>query len=399
MSWATLASNEAFTFTEAQGSGIGTKLDLPTSDECMSKNDCLTYLNNDTSVSSFAALASNELATKADIGSLTFSNTGTLYFYQYNGACVLPSALIQIGENEQIEAKLLSVGDMVYTYNQKTGLYGLYKINFVKRDYQKTITLYFDNESRTYSEHHLLFVNDTFIPLFTVKPRDIITLYGETKQVISVFQNEDEVEVIEFSIDEAETYIADGVLSHNKTAFIDGWSTAAGGCSGWGTNALTVYWNGTIGNGTALYRDSAGTYVRCNNTSTYFYMGGYTFTSSNDYSTGTVTLANYTACTFTVTYSVSNVNAGLNASCQIYHNGSLYDQTSGNPATGISGNFSSSSGDTIRVVVTVTGTTGYTQTITITGGASFSASDSSDSGIDSGTLTVSSATSITVDLS
>ena len=78
MSWAGLASNELVTFTDAND-GIATtvllrKTSHANSSECMTKTDADTYLFIDTSYGPYAALASNEEITKADVQNQTCVN-------------------------------------------------------------------------------------------------------------------------------------------------------------------------------------------------------------------------------------------------------------------------------------------------------------------------------------
>jgi hypothetical protein len=71
MSWASLASNELVTYTDAFDAIVnnifGLKQTLPSTLECMTKADAALYLYIDESYGPFVALSSTEEVTKADL--------------------------------------------------------------------------------------------------------------------------------------------------------------------------------------------------------------------------------------------------------------------------------------------------------------------------------------------
>lgn len=90
-------------------------------------------------------------------------------------------------------------------------------------------------------------------------------------------------------------------VGHNGS--YGGWSSAALACAHSGALTRTVYWNGTLGNGTLLY-EANGTTVSAANTTDSFYMNGYSFTSSTSSSANQFTVANYSTCSSTSTVTV-----------------------------------------------------------------------------------------------
>jgi hypothetical protein len=65
MTWGSLADNQFVSFTNAQGSGITQLIALPTSNQFMTKQNCIDYLNIDASF--LATYALNQWVVKNSI--------------------------------------------------------------------------------------------------------------------------------------------------------------------------------------------------------------------------------------------------------------------------------------------------------------------------------------------
>lgn len=138
----------------------------------------------------------------------------------------------------------------------------------------------------------------------------------------------------------------------------DGWSTSGGACAMSSPTAITmtVYWNGTLGNGTILYSGS-GSPICAGTTSTYFNIGGYSFSSSTSGYGTAFTVANYATCTtsgyvsimdnYPTTYGscnaartsatggiavYSNINGMVNSVTRFYSDAALTTPFVGNPS-------------------------------------------------------------------
>lgn len=95
-------------------------------------------------------------------------------------------------------------------------------------------------------------------------------------------------------------------VGHNGS--FGGWSSAALACALGGALTVTVYWNGTLGNGTTLFNIN-GTPVSAANTTDFFNIGSFSFTSSTSGAGISLTVANYATCTPTMPFKVKNTNA------------------------------------------------------------------------------------------
>ena len=101
----------------------------------------------------------------------------------------------------------------------------------------------------------------------------------------------------------------------NTGSIPTGYSSAGSACSANVSAPYSgaVYWNGTLGNGTLLYRYD-GYPIHSNGTTGYFYMNGYSFSSSVS-SPGQFTVANYAVCgAGTVTFTGSGTYPVMGAS-------------------------------------------------------------------------------------
>ncbi len=296
--WSSLSPNQTVSFTNAQTSGIGTKKLLPTSDKQMTKQDVLEYLNNDITLASFANKANNQLVVKQDLAALAFSNSATVYYYHYSGGCVTPETSIQIDSNKTMLAKDIKPGDSVYTINEANNHIGKYKVQRIRRSNQPTLTVFCGKQILSASFTHKLYNGRKYVETQNLSPGDSVQANYILQKIDSIKRQELK-EVIELSIEDAHTYIANGFTSHNKIAYFDGWPDASSACLGSTANSFTVYYNGTLGNGTQLYASPGGSYANgIYDITHYFKIGNNTFyLSDGQYNgTGTMTIQNWAGC-------------------------------------------------------------------------------------------------------
>ena len=139
-----------------------------------------------------------------------------------------------------------------------------------------------------------------------------------------------------------------------------GWSSAALACAHSGALTVTVYWNGTLGNGTILYYAN-GLPIPSANTTDYYYLGGHSFTSGiNELDPGALTVANYATCTPTMPFKVKNTNATAKTAFTAVVNAV---SVTGMLAITLPGSGTTTTGSTVSEVVGA-------NAVTLTGGAS-----------------------------
>jgi hypothetical protein len=102
-----------------------------------------------------------------------------------------------------------------------------------------------------------------------------------------------------------------------------GYSTSALACAAGVTAPFNsvVYWYGTLGNGTLLWRYDGGDFIYSNGTTGYYYMNGHSFTSSAG-SPSQFTVANYSLCVTPMNVTFNNSKgAAVNSFTSTFNNG------------------------------------------------------------------------------
>jgi len=165
-------------------------------------------------------------------------------------------------------------------------------------------------------------------------------------------------------------YYANYDVGHNSA--YGGFASAGAACTHSGALTKTVYWNGTIGNGTVLY-NADGSVIVAANTTDYFYIGGYSFTSSTSGYPNQLAIANYASCggtTYTINlYATQSATSGLKRLWYRINSGT-WTNTSNNVPSGsgiLAATITVASGDLVEAVISDNingpGTTYMTTTI------------------------------------
>jgi hypothetical protein len=167
-----------------------------------------------------------------------------------------------------------------------------------------------------------------------------------------------------------------------------GFVSASAACSGNRDYPQTVYSSSsTLSAGATLFTLSSGVYYPFTVSDTDQWIWSNTGTKPIQMN-GSNTISTVGACGYTVNWSFEDNPPSSGRTLLIYKNGSLVVNTSNTD----SGSFSCDPGDTIRVLLSVSLFEGYANAVTITGGYTFSSSNSSDTDIDTGTVTPSGGT-------
>lgn len=268
MSWAGIANNQTVSFNNLQNAvstGVFTALaSIPASNEQITKADASTYVNVYTSYAPFAAKTSNQLVVKSDL-----VEGFTIYGAGYG--CVVPETDILIAPEITRKADNFQVGDTVYTQHETTKVWGYYKVAALERKEQPILNISTDKGGIRCSTTHFLFRDDKFVKAEELIVGDIIS-HIEGAATITDIVSEDVSTVIDFTIEDAHTYVAAGFIAHNK-CILYGWGDCSSACSSGATSYTgTVTYIGTLGVGTVLTSQGA---CGINTTNFYYYSGGY----------------------------------------------------------------------------------------------------------------------------
>ena len=129
------------------------------------------------------------------------------------GVCPDPNTLILMADGSEKKAGELVVGDTVKTYHEDTMEYGDYRVSFVKTISNiEKMRFVFENTEIVCSTSHKFFVNNGWKEGTDMKVGDEVS--GQTLLAIGKYADGD---VVHITVEDAHTYIAAGLLSHNKS--------------------------------------------------------------------------------------------------------------------------------------------------------------------------------------
>jgi hypothetical protein len=132
--------------------------------------------------------------------------------------CVDPATAVLIDETGVTKlAGQLAVGDSVYTMHEHTKLWNYYKITYYEQtEKPKFLVTFTDNTTLTASHSHKVYMGrDIWMQLFDLKPGDCVVSHsGMPKEILSI-QDIGLGTVISMEIENAHTYIANDIISHN----------------------------------------------------------------------------------------------------------------------------------------------------------------------------------------
>lgn len=134
------------------------------------------------------------------------------------GGCPTPDMRILTSDGDYIKAGDIKVGTSVHTVHEKTGEFGDYRVSYVGRMVQPILRVSIDGKSITVSDSHkFLTENGEYVTISNITEGTLIkTINGlaklESKQRIG------EGEVIKIEVENAHTYVLEGVISHNIKA-------------------------------------------------------------------------------------------------------------------------------------------------------------------------------------
>ena len=135
-------------------------------------------------------------------------------------SCPTPEMLIYIGENEWKPAGELVIGDLVYTQHQHTNEWGYYEVTFVKRAIEKNIISTFigDKEIKVSDLHRFLTPSGEYLHIKDLSVGDLVETLDGPMEITSK-KDLGSMEVIKIEVNDAHTYVLEGVISHNIKEF------------------------------------------------------------------------------------------------------------------------------------------------------------------------------------
>lgn len=213
-------------------------------------------------------------------GVITSTNTcpSTIALYGSWYGCVVPDTDILIAPNVTRKAGVFNVGEKVYTKHENTGEWGYYTISVLTRKQQPILYISTTLGDIECSTTHLMLVDGEYIEAGKLSVGSIVSHMTGDAEIVEII-TKDVSEVIEFTIDDAHTYVAGGFISHNKCNLY-GWANCDDACN----NSYTAYtWSnvayfGLFTIGTYLYPPGTCSFA---GNQFYFYPTGWIQVSGN----------------------------------------------------------------------------------------------------------------------
>ena len=133
------------------------------------------------------------------------------------GGCPDPMTPINITEELSVLAGTLNVGDKVYTMHETTKEFGFFEIIEATPITEEKLKITFtDNSEITVSDSHKFYMaNEEWKRSYKLEVGESIKGYIEDKTIANI-ESIGIGTVIKFEIEDAHTYISNGLISHNK---------------------------------------------------------------------------------------------------------------------------------------------------------------------------------------
>jgi hypothetical protein len=131
------------------------------------------------------------------------------------GGCPTPDMLIMV-DGGWVKAEDLNIGDTVYTTHEITNEWGNYIIKDKRIEHQTVLlTVIGDTTVKVSDSHKFLTENGTYTSISEINVGDMVQTVDGLKKLVSK-DDIGEMEVVRFEIEDAHTYVVDGIISHNK---------------------------------------------------------------------------------------------------------------------------------------------------------------------------------------
>jgi len=139
------------------------------------------------------------------------------------GGCPDPAIPITMSESGNVcPAGELIAGDTVWTRHETTGVFDNYPITFVEIIQQPRVSIHFDDDTNMIvsDTHKFLMWDLVWKQVFQLLPGDVIKGLDVNKTVVDIEPLEDGP-VVKITVEDAHTYIAGGLISHNVKIVTD----------------------------------------------------------------------------------------------------------------------------------------------------------------------------------
>jgi hypothetical protein len=132
------------------------------------------------------------------------------------GECVSPNTQILLADGTSKQAGLLEVGDMLHTMHEDTLEYGDYPVSAISTVIQPRYEVLFDDDHKMVVSFSHKFLSNGWTPMYELESGSKVELHGGKFKSIVSKTDIGPGDVIKMTVQDAHTYISEGILSHNK---------------------------------------------------------------------------------------------------------------------------------------------------------------------------------------
>jgi hypothetical protein len=130
-----------------------------------------------------------------------------------SSTCPSPEMLILLSSGEQKKAGNLQVGDEVKTQHEKTMEWGNFKVTHAEIiPNAKRLSIKLDGKDFICSVDHKFYKDQLWVDAKDIKVGDVLS-----DKIVTEISEHSTGDVVQITVDDAHTYICEGVLSHNKS--------------------------------------------------------------------------------------------------------------------------------------------------------------------------------------
>jgi hypothetical protein len=137
------------------------------------------------------------------------------------GGCPAPWINIMLSDKTSINAKDIKEGMVVYTQHETTKEWGEYPVTAVAFEEANRWEVAVDDIKFVGSANHRMLTEEGWIEIERLMPGDIITAHGKLA-VVKYAKPHSFGEVVKITVEDAHTYLTEGLVSHNIKQVISG---------------------------------------------------------------------------------------------------------------------------------------------------------------------------------
>jgi hypothetical protein len=134
------------------------------------------------------------------------------------GGCVDPNVMVLLADGSHVRAGDIRVGDMLHTIHEDTFVYGDFPVEFIQIIDQPKVEAEFDDGQKIIvsTTHKFLTAANEWKKIEDIAVGEAVRGLGDVTKTLKSVTSLGNGPVVKMTVTDAHTYIADGLVSHNK---------------------------------------------------------------------------------------------------------------------------------------------------------------------------------------